>query len=399
MKFLLFFLSILFSTQLLADTIIIINDRNSIKGEVIGLEKVVVPGEQNIERSSVRSLLMTQELYNLNLSAKKYIQIITERIVIQSSPVVVTTCSKEPGEGKGDWKNFYNVGGIDAKAKALEDAILGVGPKSSYPLVKYFDGIKKPRSWEEFSARINAADIEIGHGLAANVLSKYGKENAINLGYYDPTYCNQSVVYVDMPVLLHETYRILDEIINKQIILSINPQEATDPRNSIILPNEIESLKASFDGSEIQISTDKSLIDYQILSDKSGKIEEIKLVPISRKTSMANTPNEVQITFEKDSEKNIILVITNNLYDYDKILKPEIQIDLTFKREAFGFDKEIAQRAYRLKNSVKTQRIKTDVKFDRVKRVYAKYRMSRYGQNTHHYRNEKSDSIETAHYR
>lgn len=97
-------------------------------------------------------------------------------------------CSREyySGDGDGNWYGYYNVPKYK-KAKALEDAILGVGPARSKVLARGRYFIPKPRSWKSFVRELRKAENQNPkslRGLVADVTGdRYRQRNMQNLGY------------------------------------------------------------------------------------------------------------------------------------------------------------------------------------------------------------------------
>jgi hypothetical protein len=118
----------------------------------------------------------------------------TEAVVVQIDEV----------EGAGQsplWDKFYN-GALSKSQRigVLKDAIQGIGDSTASLVFPYFygNGIKKARTWKEFSARIREAGSEIeyrscqrremDHCIRAStwvpkVLNQHAAENRVNLGY------------------------------------------------------------------------------------------------------------------------------------------------------------------------------------------------------------------------
>ncbi len=107
-------------------------------------------------------------------------------------------------EGAGQsplWDKFYTASlSKGERIEVLKDAIQGIGDATAPHVFPYFfgQGIKKPRTWKDFSARIREAgsDLEyrtcqrheLSHCIRAStwvpkVLDQYASENRENLGY------------------------------------------------------------------------------------------------------------------------------------------------------------------------------------------------------------------------
>ncbi|MFS4457766.1 hypothetical protein [Bdellovibrio sp. HCB2-146] len=82
------------------------------------------------------------------------------------------------------WDSYFSAPG-NIKARALSNAIQGIGDASAEALVKRGYFRSKPKTWSEFSAEINRAanaDV-IKKSVATNVLGQYKYANIANLGY------------------------------------------------------------------------------------------------------------------------------------------------------------------------------------------------------------------------
>lgn len=119
-----------------------------------------------------------------------------------TSEAVVIQIDEIEGAGKSPlWDKFYN-GSLTKieRIRVLKEAIQGIGDATVAHVFPYFygEGIKKARTWKEFSARIRDAggDLEyrscqlhkIDHCIRASswvpkVLDQHAAENRINLGY------------------------------------------------------------------------------------------------------------------------------------------------------------------------------------------------------------------------
>jgi hypothetical protein len=192
---------------------------------------------------------------------------------VESHPqhVAIYDCetTQTDGNGKGDWKGFYDQAGD--KAQQLADAILGVGyhPKENLGhqgvapfLVPYFQNKPKPRNWSDFSARITdaAEKIKAQYGLETswktNVLGQYKMENMEHLGYMggSNTACNITG-YDDTPY----SVRTEESITRIPVELHVSGGK--------LLPGECETYAVSFDGLNVTGSSDSTLNTYQSVSD------------------------------------------------------------------------------------------------------------------------------------
>lgn len=177
--------------------------------------------------------------------------LVTQRVV--RTPIY--TCESSEGNGKGDWRGFYDQAGD--KANQLNDAILGVGKAVAPHLVPYFQR-NKPRSWSEFSARIEegASAIERSAGIprsawAPLVLFRYKQENMENLGYYSQTNCRIT------------GYR--EEVITERTeIGSVSSVVHASVAGSMLLPHECETLSVVFRGTAFETRASEPTNTYRV---------------------------------------------------------------------------------------------------------------------------------------
>lgn len=159
-------------------------------------------------------------------------------------------CTSEPGEGRGDWKGYFNVPRRD-KADRLADAIKGIGKATAEKIVA--DGsffTRKPRSWKEFKAEIGRIQDRLGGNISYEVIVKYGQENARNLGYVDETSCSEVPNTVLVPRLVVREHRDFSHAVTMSARYLV--------RGLLLLPSEKAELRVSFNGSatSVRMNTD-----------------------------------------------------------------------------------------------------------------------------------------------
>lgn len=152
------------------------------------------------------------------------------------------------------------------KAKALDDAVKGIGLESAKILIKrgYFGGgRKKPANWAEFSEIIESATLENAElrNLSYEVLDKYGTENQENLGYYSRKYCRVE----RYPALVWEKF--MNQREERYVENEWRTVEQRDPFKTVskeftvqgtggkLLKGESETITVNFDGMTYSLPT------------------------------------------------------------------------------------------------------------------------------------------------
>ncbi len=294
---------------------------------------------------------------------------IEEKLVLSLEPVEEIECTTEPGEGRGDWKGFFEARGSE-KAKALSKAIKGVGPVFAEKLVegKYFN--KKPRSWSDFSAVIKRADENIGGGLAYRVLSQYRDENIVNLGYYSETDCTRTVTYETVLKIVEE--KVPYRTVTKQFIVEIE--------ESALLTGESEKFIFTFNGFEDSVSISSDYNSYQIKRVSSSSDRVIYAALGSRlQVTPENTLN-AYITTARSG--NLSVTFEDVAFDSDLVREMgdiEVEVNI-FKNRNWWFDKNIGSFTKRLsftdKDPIEFENL---MQINPGTKVYIQYRIKRLG--------------------
>lgn len=152
------------------------------------------------------------------------------------------------GEGNGTseaWDDFYESRTSEQKAKALREAIKGIGEVSAEKLVAsgYFN--RRPRSWSAFEAEITrAADLGvITKTVATMTIQNYAAENAKNLGYTAGAIC--SFTNLDcQPAQVNETFvpcKKLEKTQQTRVVQTRNATVQVDIANSVLQRFETDS--------------------------------------------------------------------------------------------------------------------------------------------------------------
>ncbi|NDG84620.1 MAG: hypothetical protein EBX52_06230 [Proteobacteria bacterium] len=160
-----------------------------------------------------------------------------------------------PSNGKSPaWDEFYSARSRSERISALKDAVKGIGEATAARVEPYFygEGVKKPRSWKEFSDRIKTAGAGIeydtcsgdsSHCIRASswvpkVLNQYAEDNRENLGYA------RSTVTVSIEPRTTESS-------TRAPALDKTFQYVARFDGLSLLPDECEKITLSFDGGSI----------------------------------------------------------------------------------------------------------------------------------------------------
>lgn len=244
-------------------------------------------------------------------------------------PVIDLDCSNIPGDGKGNWHGFFNVSRTQ-KPAALAEAIKGVGIKTAEQLVNRGFFNRKPRTWQEFSSVIIAADRELRTGFSHQVLSTYGQENASNLGYYSSGSCR----YVTKLEL------VLQEVTRRIPAGSNSKHFEFEIEGALLLNGESERINASFNGFEATVSVDSIYNSYRKNCVDRGSTVVCQMVASRKLVTPANS-----LSLIPSNVGGIMTVkIVDNNFDAETAREsgtPVVQIKVV-KNRKFWLDKEIA---------------------------------------------------------
>jgi hypothetical protein len=151
-------------------------------------QSVQVCGSLNTTNSPLRSDQFGELTAKATITTK-----ITSYVAVYSEEDV-------PSNGKSPaWDEFYSARSRAKRINALKEAVKGIGDATAARVEPYFygEGIKKPRSWKEFSERIKTAGAGIEYetcpgdhsrcirasSWVPKVLNQYAEDNRENLGY------------------------------------------------------------------------------------------------------------------------------------------------------------------------------------------------------------------------
>jgi len=222
----------------------------------------------------------------------------------ETRPVVIVDCTTLPGEGRGDWRGFYNVP-RDQKAAALAAAIRGIGLPSAQQIVaarvRYFE--PKPRTWNEFRAVINQIDRDLNLGIGNNVLVTYGNDNAKNLGYYAEETCTRRTV----TELVLVPYEMREFAYNKALDVTLVVSGA------VLLSMENESFDVTYDGENASLSADSRYNRYTQLVYGDARRGEVtfKLAGIRYKVQPGNTLSLLM----QNRSSGVVVSVADQAYD------------------------------------------------------------------------------------
>ncbi len=208
--------------------------------EGTSVTQVIERTGKNLQGDDTRAFSLTSEIYRVT----------TRREVV---PELVWDCEDSaPADGThGDWKGFFEATKED-KPYRLADAVKGIGVETARRLINdgYFNN--KPRSWKEFKNRMSDADAEYQTGFSNEVIVKFGKENAVNLGYIVEGQCGYKTVMIERLVPVRSFVR--NEVRQYQVRL----------QNAPLLAGETEKITVTFDGVEDSIYVNSFYNDYKV---------------------------------------------------------------------------------------------------------------------------------------
>jgi hypothetical protein len=234
-------------------------------------------------------------IYNLTVDANVY-EITT---VPQLVDELVYDCEDSIiGDGRGDWKGFYEAP-KELKAARLAEAIKGVGLSTAQRLVKdgYFH--TKPRSWREFADRIESADNRYNTGFSTAVLVTYKRENMANLGYFIEGKCGYKTVR-SMKMVPHRTFA---RTVSRGFELRV--------RNAPLLLGESESFNVTFDGLGDSLGIESYYNGYTYRRYESGRAVVYELLG-NRKVVAPNNSLNVAV---RNAGGYVALSVSDTTFD------------------------------------------------------------------------------------
>ena len=224
-------------------------------------------------------------------------------------------CKAESSGSNPLWNNFFHAPKED-KAKALADAIKGVGEVSAKALIKagYFHS--KPKSWDEFKSELkNAADAEvIKKSIYTAATTQYGADNLQGLGYTMAsckTIKKTELLFVegiiDQPCTKTRTE------IHKKIIESKYEMAEVYVKNSVLQSFERDMINFSVEGNGEMTVTGEPYNRYELSREVQGKTTILNLEGVERnrvnlpyeallKTDLQPRGSKLEFSFSVDSK-------------------------------------------------------------------------------------------------
>ncbi|MBI4369165.1 MAG: hypothetical protein HY547_02930 [Elusimicrobia bacterium] len=175
-------------------------------------------------------------------------------------------CDYAAGDGRGDWKGFYEAPNYE-KAARLAEAVKGLGETTAQCVVDSRALSSKPRTWNAFESAMAEADAycqEEGHyGVYSRVIVQYGGENAAQLGYAGGEECTATKTQIWVPVEENLVKKKdTGRTAQSQVLLIFD--------NAPLLPSETESFTITFDGQKTWVQTSSPYNQYTWVSQKDS---------------------------------------------------------------------------------------------------------------------------------
>ncbi|MCM2280558.1 MAG: hypothetical protein NDI61_01780 [Bdellovibrionaceae bacterium] len=191
-------------------------------------------------------------------------------------------CSQSQGGGSSPlWDAFYSAT-RDRKAKALADAIQGVGMASAEKLIAANVFHRKPRSWEAFKDAIRSAERAgyINKDIVYQVTVKYANENLVNLGYTQ-TSCRPYTYSCELLVekSVQETFTNYRTVTRSSVVESFPRRFEVVVRDPKLQPFEQDLIRvtAGREPSDVRVSADSYTRYSQQMSVQSD-VTRVELV-------------------------------------------------------------------------------------------------------------------------
>jgi hypothetical protein len=218
----------------------------------------------------------------------------------EAKQVQVLVCDQGNGT-EGDWKNFFNVP-KPQKARALADAVLGIGLPTAERIVELNLLDHKPRSWDEFKRLMKRIDDDyLQTGFSHEVTVTYGRENMRNLGY-DTGNC-------------HYEWKTEYYWVEKKYVIGSIPARKdfrVEIRDSILLRGESERITLSYNGLQDSLKD----VDSSYNRYRSSRVEEQGRVTyrLQGERIRATPPNHAVIRLAKEGGR-VAAELTDSDYD------------------------------------------------------------------------------------
>lgn len=202
-------------------------------------------------------------------------------------------CSKSQGRGSSPlWDAFYSAP-RERKAKALADAIMGVGEPTAQKLIAAGVFHSKPRSWESFKDTLRAAE-RAGHikkDIVYQVTVKYANENLVNLGY-SQTSCRPYTYACDILVerVVAEQFTNYRTVTRSNIVETYSRRFEVNIRDPKLQSFEQDRVRvtAGREPNDVRVSVD-GYTRYDQKMAVQGDVARLELVGVERiKTALPN---------------------------------------------------------------------------------------------------------------
>lgn len=184
------------------------------------------------------------------------------QIAVETGTCSDWDCSQAGGGGSSPlWDAFYSARGPN-KARALAEAVKGVGVPTAEKLIQANVFLRKPRSWEAFKEAVKSAE-RAGHidgNIVYQVTVKYANENLVALGYTQTScrpYSYACPVWVEKLVPIQymrpdvETRRTVRETYPRMVQLTVREpklQAFEQDRIRVIVGREPNNVRVQVDG-------------------------------------------------------------------------------------------------------------------------------------------------------
>jgi len=247
-------------------------------------------------------------------------------------------CMDIPGIGRGYWHNYWSLP-QSQKPRALSDAIRGLGYSTAKKIVystNYFR--RKPRTWNAFKSeirRISEDRYANAHEIYTNVIRKYGKENASNLGYWSiahHTHCHW--------VLVSDNYYVEERVRNylhtEETVINVSFE------GGFLIGGEREKLRAEWDGERVTFTSISTLHDYDFYQDEND--EQTYILRATNRRQISPKINHFRISLFSE-RRDLKLKITDYLHEELQEYYPDsyVEAEITIYRDRWGFDKKVGK--------------------------------------------------------
>ena len=296
---------------------------------------------------------------------------IYEHLAPVTVPVAEQVCADLAGDGRGDWKGFFNAR-REEKAERLSSAIRGVGISTAQRLVADGYFTRKPRSWEEFKSVINAADGQYHTGFSYEVLVHYASDNMVSLGYATQGNCHTETHLVT----------VLQNVRDRRFYRNVTRNFRVELTGGALLKQESESFRLSFDGLSDNVRANSGYNDYSVTArSEQGDTVVYKLAGARKAVAPVNTLEAIP----GKADGQLTLQITDSAYDAQlgATLGQAVAVVKVYGVRHFWADKLFGTVEIPLNPSGATTAAKVDVRIDSGWEAYATLELKRIGSNYH----------------